>query len=260
MSDPSSSRPAASTLPATTPAARSGNSRVIAAFAAAGVALAAVIVVVGLAMSGGDEPGPSPTLTTDGQSPSGATGSASPTSQPSPSPAAFVASQPIAIPEFGQADPYPATIEVSGLAGAIEDVTVTLSGLTHPFPDDVDVLLVGPFGQSVALMADVGGSNPATAVTLTFDDAASVELRDRGALPARAVRPSVGTELGGGSGLGFEGGAPAPSVPSGVALSIFDGTDPNGTWSLFVFDDSGGDEGAISGGWSLEIVVSGASA
>jgi hypothetical protein len=260
MSDPSSSPSAASTLPATTPAARSGNSRVIAAFAAAGVALAAVIVVVGLAVSGGDEPGASPTPTADGQSPSGATGSASPTSQPSPSPAAFVASQPIAIPEFGEADPYPATIEVSGLAGAIEDVTVTLSGLTHPFPDDVDVLLVGPFGQSVVLMADVGGSNPATAVTLTFDDAAPVELRDRGALPARAVRPSVGTELGGGSGLGFEGGAPAPSVPSGAALSIFDGTDPNGTWSLFVFDDSGGDEGAISGGWSLAIVVSGASA
>jgi hypothetical protein len=260
VSDPSSS-PASTSSPPTTPTrARPGNSRVIAAFAAGGLALAAVIVVAGLALSGGDEPGPSPTPTAESPSPSGATGSASPTPQPSPSPATFVASQPIAIPEFGEADPYPASIEVSGLAGAIEDVDVTLVGLTHPFPDDVDVLLVGPFGQSVVLMADVGGSSPATAVTLTFDDAAPVDLRDRGALPPRAVRPSVGTELGGGSGLGFEGGAPAPSVPPGAALSIFNGTDPNGTWSLFVFDDSGGDEGAISGGWSLEFVVSGASA
>jgi serine/threonine-protein kinase len=255
--DPSSSPPVVSSPPSTSPRGRSGNSRVIAAFAAAGVAIAVLIVVLGLALTGGDEPSP-------GLTPGGATGSTSPTPSPSPSPspaaAAFTDPGPISIPEFGEAAPYPASIEVSGLSGAIEELTVTLSGITHPFPDDVDVMLVGPFGQSVVLMADVGGSNPATAVTLTFDDAAPVSLRDRGALPARAVRPSVGTELGGGSGLGFEGGPPAPSVASGATLSVFDGTDPNGTWSLFVFDDSGGDEGEISGGWSLEIVVSGASA
>jgi subtilisin-like proprotein convertase family protein len=219
------------------------------------VAIAAVIVIAGIALSGGDEPGPSPTPSPDAST-STPTPSASPT--PSPSPASFADSQPISIPEFGDASPYPATIEVSGVEGLVEDVNVTVTGLTHPFPDDVDVLLVGPLGQSVVLMADVGGSSSASGVTLTFDDQAPVDLRDRGALPSRAVRPSIGTELGGGSGLGFEGGPPAPAA-SGSALSIFDGTDPNGTWSLFVFDDSGGDEGSISGGWSLEIVVTGAS-
>jgi hypothetical protein len=38
---------------------------------------------------------------------------------------------------------------------------------------------------------------------------------------------------------------------------VFDGTDPNGTWSLFVFDDGAGDAGRIAGGWSLELELAG---
>ena len=46
---------------------------------------------------------------------------------------------------------------------------------------------------------------------------------------------------------------PAP-VPSGSSLlSFFNGTSPNGTWSLYVFDDLGGDIGSIDGGWDLTI-------
>ena len=30
-------------------------------------------------------------------------------------------------------------------------------------------------------------------------------------------------------------------------------SNPNGSWSLYVFDDSGGDIGAISNGWSLTL-------
>ena len=36
---------------------------------------------------------------------------------------------------------------------------------------------------------------------------------------------------------------------------MFDGTDPNGTWQLFVVDDEQGDKGAITGGWSLHITT-----
>ena len=46
---------------------------------------------------------------------------------------------------------------VSGANGNISKVTVTLHGFDHPWTADVDVLLVGPGGQSVVLMSDVGG-------------------------------------------------------------------------------------------------------
>ena len=42
------------------------------------------------------------------------------------------------------AAPYPSTISVLGPGGTITDVNVTLTGLSHPFPADVAVLLVGP--------------------------------------------------------------------------------------------------------------------
>ena len=80
----------------------------------------------------------------------------------------------------GAASPYPSQISVSGLTGTITDVDVTLTGLTHAFPDDVGVLLVGPAGQKTILMADTGGSDlfPVSGVNLTFDDAASASLPD----------------------------------------------------------------------------------
>ena len=38
----------------------------------------------------------------------------------------------------------------------------------------------------------------------------------------------------------------------GTTLSVFDGTDPNGTWKLYVLDDTEGDAGAISSGGTLK--------
>jgi hypothetical protein len=80
----------------------------------------------------------------------------------------------------GTASPYPSQISVSGLVGTITDVNATLTGLTHGFPDDVDVLVVGPGGQTTILMADTGDGvgHPVNGVNLTFDDAAASSLPD----------------------------------------------------------------------------------
>ena len=132
--------------------------------------------------------------------------------------AVFSNSGPIAVPGIGtrpgQANPYPSAITISGLAGTITNVDVTLTGASHTFPSDIDVLLVGPFGQNVVLMADVGGATDINNVNLTFDDAALTTV------PATIVsgtyRP---TNLG-----AFNGTPPAPAGPYGSALSVFNGT------------------------------------
>ncbi|MFM6671066.1 MAG: S8 family serine peptidase, partial [Dolichospermum sp.] len=51
---------------------------------------------------------------------------------------------PITIPDSGTSTPYPSTINVSGLSGNINSLKVTLTNLSHTWPDDIDVLLVGP--------------------------------------------------------------------------------------------------------------------
>ena len=75
----------------------------------------------------------------------------------------------------GKATPYSSVIAVSGLGPSVTDVNVTVSGLSHTYPDDVGLLLVSPTGQSVILMSDSGGDldHPASGINLTFDEAAS---------------------------------------------------------------------------------------
>ncbi len=83
----------------------------------------------------------------------------------------------ITINASGNGAPYPSTVTASGVSGAISKVVVALTGFTHTWPDDVDVLLVGPNNEKVLLMSDAGGGTaPAAPVTLTFDDAAASSL------------------------------------------------------------------------------------
>ena len=58
----------------------------------------------------------------------------------------------------GPATPYPSRITVSGAGTSTTRVTVQLGGVSHQVPVDLDVLLVGPAGQNIMLMSDVGGN------------------------------------------------------------------------------------------------------
>ena len=175
---------------------------------------------------------------------------------PTPTPVAttFVNSSSIAIhsSRSGEtaASPYPSTIAVSGLAGVISKVTVGLNGLNTAFPaypEDFDILLVGPFAQNTMLMSDAGGSGQLNNVNLIFDDSATSPLSTT-QITSGTYKP---TNIDSGDKDAFP--SPAPSKPFGSALSIFNGLSPNGNWNLFVLDEYTSGSGSISGGWSVMI-------
>ena len=151
----------------------------------------------------------------------------------------------------GPAAPYPSNIAVSGLTDTVTKVTVTLTNIGHTFPDDLDLLLVGPGGEKLLLMSDTGGGTDIANVNLTFDDSAPSSMPDSTVLTSGTFRP---TNINSGDVLA----SPAPPGPYAdpQLLSIFNGLNPNGTWSLYVADDASGDVGSIAGGWSLNITTS----
>jgi subtilisin-like proprotein convertase family protein len=154
----------------------------------------------------------------------------------------------ITINDYSPATPYPSSLIVSNLTGVVRKATVTLNGLSHTWPDDIGVLLVGPGGQKVELMGDAGGSQPVTGQTITFDDDAAAGLPDEGVIVSGTYKP-------GPSGSSNPFWPPAPAQPYNAALSAFVGSGPNGAWSLYVQDIAAGDFGNIAGGWTLTLTL-----
>lgn len=172
----------------------------------------------------------------------------------------------------GLGSPYPSPITVSGLSGTVSDINVTITGITAARPRDLDFLLVAPSGQNFAMLADAGGTAGCgiTNVNITLDDSAATLLPNNdvnGCPPDTPIvsgtyRPTnivFGTEV-----ETFPSPAPAgpynQAAPTGSATfaSVFNGVAPNGTWNLYVVDDSlGGGVSTISGGWSIDITTAG---
>jgi subtilisin-like proprotein convertase family protein len=156
----------------------------------------------------------------------------------------------------GISDPYPAAIDVTGMTHKLDRVTVTLHDIAFPVAGQIDLLLVGPDGQSVVLMSDAGGGNDVFNADIGFDDAAATSVTfpldpvvhkpsddDRGGNPDEPTGVDV-----------FP--APAPPEPYGNSLGAFKGTSPNGTWKLFMTDGRHNDLNAVNGGWSLNFTFS----
>lgn len=145
---------------------------------------------------------------------------------------------------YSVASPYPSTIPVSG-ALSVSDADVTLHGFSHyGSPDHVDVLLVGPAGQKAMLMSDVGGGSSVSNLEITLNDEAASSLPDSGPLMAGTFKP---TDVEADEPFP----PPAPPGPYGSALSVFDGTLPNGDWRLYVVSDNPVSLGKIERGWTL---------
>lgn len=156
----------------------------------------------------------------------------------------------------GRATPYSSDIVSSGLTGAITDVNVTLTNVNHLNPDDIDILLVGPSGKSIILASDAGGTTDVVAANLTFDDAAAAVIPDAGPMVTGTVRP---TNFGTGETIPDIPGPNPNSSTAGPATlaSVFNGTNPNGTWKLYIVDDATTSAGTVTGGWSVDITAGG---
>jgi len=178
---------------------------------------------------------------------------------PTPTPpgcATFSNSATITIPASGVggiSSPYPSNIAVSGLGGAITQVTVAMNGITHTWPTDIDVLLVGPEGQNAIIMSDIGGYSGVSGIDLILDDTVANLLPNGGPLVSNTYHPNNIQACDGKYPIDtFPAPAPTPSGAS--LLSVFNGTNPNGTWSLYVVDD-GFNSGRFSGGWAITVLT-----
>jgi subtilisin-like proprotein convertase family protein len=157
---------------------------------------------------------------------------------------------------IGGGDDAPAestTIDVSGFTAPVADVDVSLLGITFgpASSQDMDIVLIGPGGQTALILSDVGGNTATSNVTLTLDDQAANHLPNNTALTNGTFQP---TNFGTGDTFHLGGGGGNFTPPSGSALGIFNGSDPNGTWELLAIDDEGnGNTGSIIQGWRLKI-------
>ncbi|MFY9141882.1 tandem-95 repeat protein [Sulfuricurvum sp.] len=114
------------------------------------------------------------------------------------------------------------TIEITD-SGTIQDLNVQIN-LNHTYDADLLISLIGPNGTEIPLSISHGGSANNYSNTV-FDDEAMTSI-------ASATAPFTGT---------FR--------PDG-ALSILDGIDMQGTWTLKIYDQYGADSGTLLS-WSM---------
>ena len=162
----------------------------------------------------------------------------------------FCNNGPLSTPTVGAATPYPSNITVSGLTGPVTKVTAALNGLSHTVPVDLDVLLTAPAPEAnLILLSDAGGNSPVTDLNLVFDDAAPTGVP----MPLISGTFQPTDDDSDVADQAFPPPAPTPSFAT--TLATFNGTPPNGTWSLWVVDDASGDSGTITAGWCLTVTA-----
>jgi cysteine-rich repeat protein len=150
---------------------------------------------------------------------------------PSDAPAVFAANGPLDVPD-GDSDGIEVPITVSGLSGPLLDIDAVLD-LDSTRASDLDAYLTSPSGRKIELVTDIGGDVDNLWAGTTFDDDAFEPVSD-------ALVPD-------------DGSAFASVVPEG-ALGAFLGESGNGTWTLTIADDGGGEDSTLQS-FSLRLVV-----
>jgi hypothetical protein len=169
------------------------------------------------------------------------------------------------------ASPYPSHVFISGLSGTLSHLTVSLDNATYSHSQDIDALLVGPTGEKFILVAAAGpnSSGAISNVTLTLDDNAATTIS--ATAPWGSPNSTVTSKPVNYGGVNETWNSPAPGPPydnpgpsgGGTATlgTAFDGSNPNGTWSLYIVTTAAGDgTGAVAGGWCANVTAGSAAA
>src|SRR5262245_35137567 len=139
----------------------------------------------------------------------------------------------ITIPPVGTATPYPSTITVSGYTGTVTNITVTLTGFSHSYTDDLGAVVTGPAGQKTILFdgpgVDVDPGTSVSNINLTFADSAAARLPNNADFGSGTYQPGQNQ-------WGDLFSAPAPAAPYATNFSAFTGVAPDGVYALYVQD------------------------
>jgi hypothetical protein len=149
---------------------------------------------------------------------------------------------------------YPSPIVVSSPKTSITSISVIVN-LTHSFPDDVDILLVGPTGLHSWVLSDCFGDTDLDGQPLLLQEGTPPAPNGTVPLPlSTTVHAPTNFDLMADSDVLPAG--PAPGVPAGpyvADLGVFLGTNPNGTWRLYARDDNGNAIAGVLNGWGLSM-------
>lgn len=151
------------------------------------------------------------------------------------------------------------------LGGNISDVTVSLD-ITGGFNGDLYAYLVGPNGGFAMLLNRVGvgtGSSESSfgyrdaGFNITFNDSATANgnIHDYQTVSGYAGLLNGGSWQPDGRNMDPQSSLPLFDTTSPSAfLSSFNGSNPNGTWTLFLADLSGGGQSSVVS-WGLGITT-----
>ncbi len=124
------------------------------------------------------------------------------------------------------------TLTVSGMTGTqIVDMELVIDSLTHTYDSDLDIYLISPYGDSLELSTDNGGSGD-NYIGTVFDDQAALSIVSGSAPFTGFFRPE--------------------GYPPG--FGAWNGMDPDGDWVLMVADDFSGDDGTLHQ-WSIVLTL-----
>lgn len=163
---------------------------------------------------------------------------------------------PITLPDSGPASAYPVIVNVSGMAGPTEDIIVSLDGLTHASPGDLNFLLVAPDGRRFVPMAGAGGNVAVSNLTVSMHDSGQLMSASGPLLPG-TVGPTAFNPT-----ATFPSPAPPPpyQFPRPAGWATFERAArrgfSSGAWEMYINDDRAGGGPGTLGGVRIGIAVS----